>query len=249
MDPNGTMIHKRKLLIGVCGFLLFGSVSLGAQTERQKVAKANELYNAERYEEALTIYRDAALDDPESAAIRYNIGNTLYKQGKFEEAFQEYTKVLSAQDADLHFRSYYNMGNTLYRMNKLEESILSYTKALQINPDDYDSKFNLEFVRNKLKQQMQDQQQDQQQQQEGEQQQDEQRQQQGEQQQNEQEQQQDQQEGEQQQQEQPQGQQDEREMTREEAERILNALMDNERDIQEKRKAPAAGSTRVKIDW
>ena len=217
--------------------ILFFTHPLYAQPERKKVQEANELYKAEKYAEALNLYRDAALDNPESPGIHYNIGNTLYKQGNYEEAFLEYDKVLTAKDkdTDLDFRSYYNMGNALYRMGKLPEAILSYTKALQINPDDYESKYNLEFVRNKLKEQLQNQEQNQQE---------------GQQQQQEQQQQDQQQQQEQQQEEQDkQQQQEEKEMTSEEADQILNALQNDEKDLQEQRKISADSKVRVKKDW
>ncbi len=216
---------------------------LNAQGARKKVGEGNELYKQEKYVEALTKYRDAELDDPQSPVIQYNIGSALYKQRKYEESLQAYEKALTSREAELHSRSYYNMGNTLYRMGKLPESIMAYKKALEANPDDFDAKHNLEFVRNKLKQQQQQQnqqdQQDQQQKQQGEGES-------GEEQQGEQQEQG--QEGEEQEQ-QPQSQSRDEEMTKEEAERILNALKNDEKDLQEKRQVKAKGKVRVKKDW
>ena len=230
----------------VC-FTFFLTYPLYAQPERKKVQEANELYKAEKYNEALNLYHDAALDNPLSPGIHYNIGNTLYKQGNYEEALLEYDKVLTAKDADLYFRSYYNMGNTLYRMGKLPEAILSYTEALKLNPDDDESKYNLEFVRNKLKEQLRNQEQSQQQQeqQQGQEQQQEQKQEEQEQQQ----QQEDVQQEEEQQHEEQQPQQEEKEMTPEEADRILNALQNDEKDLQKQRKMSSNSRVRVKKDW
>lgn len=245
---NGNVLMKIRLPF-LCVFcILFLSHPLYAQPEREKVQEANELYKAEKYNEALNLYRIAALDNPESPGIHYNIGNTLFKQGSYEEAFQEYNKVLTAKDADLHFRSYYNMGNTLYRMGKLPEAILSYTEALKLDPGDDESKYNLEFVRNKLKEQLQNQEQNQQQQQEQqsrEGQQEDQKQEEQEQQQQQQE------EGQQeeQQQEEQQLRQEEKEMTPEEADRILNALQNDEKDLQKQRKMSSTSNVRVKKDW
>ena len=42
------------------------------------------------------------------------------------------------------------MGNTNYRMGKLTEAIKNYEDTLEINPDDEDAKHNIEFVRKKL---------------------------------------------------------------------------------------------------
>ena len=43
------------------------------------------------------------------------------------------------------------MGNTLYRMNKLDESVLAYKKALELDSNDMKAKYNLEFVREQIK--------------------------------------------------------------------------------------------------
>lgn len=233
----------------VCITCLLAS-SVYAQSDREKIRKANELFKAEQYEEALNLYRDAELDNPESAKIWYNIGNTFYKQEKFEEAFKEYIEVLTAPDADLQFRSYYNMGNALYRMDELERSILSYTEALRRNPDDFESKSNLEFVRNKLKEQSnneksgrgqedreeQDQQQQQQEKRDQEQQQDEKQEQ-----------------GDQQnpadQEPRRQEQKEDQNISREEAERILNALQNDEKDLLQQRSAGKKSNVRVKKPW
>jgi tetratricopeptide (TPR) repeat protein len=48
-------------------------------------------------------------------------------------------------------KGYYNSGNVLYREGKWEEAIGAYKKALELNPNDEDAKYNLEFVRQKIK--------------------------------------------------------------------------------------------------
>jgi len=230
------------LLISFLAFTILVSPSY-AQKERKKVQEGNAFFSEENYEDALSKYRDAALDNPESPIVQYNIGNALYKQGKFDEAFAEFEKVLSSDEADMHFRSYYNMGNSLYKMEKLEESIKSYIKALQLDPDDFEAKHNLEYVRSKLKQEenqnedgedQQDQKQDQNQEQ------------------NEQDQQQNQEQQDQNEQDQkekePQA-QDQKPMTKEQAEQLLNALLNDEKDLQRKNKKQFRGKIRVLKDW
>ncbi len=252
-------MKMRNCILVIIIFGLLPLHQLFAQS-RKKVAKANEMYKTEQYDDALNIFRDAALENPDSPYLHYNIGNTLYKQGKFEEAFPEFEKVLSAKDADLHFRSYYNMGNTLYRMKKLPEAIQSYTKALELNPDDYDSKHNLEYVRQQLKKQEQEQQdqqnqdnqdKNQDQEQKDNQNQDQEnkdgKQEQQEQQEQDQQKQDENKEDQQEQQQQQQGEQ--KEMTREEAEKILNALKNDEKDLQKQRKMKSNAKVKVLKDW
>ena len=234
---------------------IFLPLSLFAQAGRKQVLEGNKLFIEEKYDEANNKYRDALVNNPENPVIHFNIGNTQYKKKKFEEAMKDYEKSLSIDDILTQSKSYYNMGNTLYRMGKLPESILAYTQALKLNPDDEDAKYNLEYVRAKLKDQAQKKPQSNQQQQQ-QQQQDQQQQGEKNQEQNKQEQEkkqdqsqneQDQQQKEQQQQQQKQ--KDQQEMTKEEAERILEALKEDNKDLQKQKKSKRTVRFRVVKDW
>ncbi|MFQ6091108.1 MAG: tetratricopeptide repeat protein [bacterium] len=236
-------------------FILTLSSTFGDEVVK-KNRKGIELFNEGQYDEALGAYRDAQLEAPESPELHFNIGNTLYKQKKYEQAQEEYMKALSTEDALLQSQIFYNIGNSQYRLNKLVESIDSYKKSLEINPDDMDAKYNLEFVRNKLKEMAQQQQQQGGQQEQQMQQQEQEQQPGGQSQEGEegQEQQSQGQPGEEEQQEgveeQPQQQKAEGEMTEEEARRILDALKDDELEVQKKmRRMPQPGKRRVEKDW
>lgn len=218
--------------------ILSAASSSYAQSEREKVAEGNQLFAEEKYDEANNKYQDALLDNPTSPEIQFNVGNVLYKKNDHEKALESYQKSLDSDDALFQSQSYYNIGNTLYKSGKLPESILAYEQALKLNPDDMDAKYNLEFVRNQIKQNAQPQGQDQQQQQ-----------QQDQQQQQEQQQNQEQNEEEQEQEQQQQSeQQEQREMSEEEAKRLLEALKENQEDLK-KQQAKAQGQVRVKKDW
>lgn len=71
-------------------------------------------------------------------------GNSLYEEGKYEEALGTYYQVIeqNSESADL----YYNMGNAAFRSNSIGYSILYYEKALKLDPGHEDAANNLEFV-------------------------------------------------------------------------------------------------------
>lgn len=208
------------------------------------VAKKNnegvKLYNEDKAEEALSKWRDAQIDDPDKKELHYNIGSALYKQEKYEDAFKEYEKSLSSKDTALHAKTYYNMGNSSYRMGRLPEAIEYYKKTLEIDPDDEDAKYNIEFIRKKMKenQQKQELQQDQQEKQREGQKGDEEQESQG----------QEQQAGVNKREEKEQVQ--EGDMSKEDAVRLLDAMKDDEKGLQrELRKQPGEGRYRVEKDW
>ena len=74
----------------------------------------------------------------------YHIANSLYQQGQYEPALEQYnTLILSGKEsADL----YYNMGNAAYRSNSIGHAILYYEKALKLEPAHEDAIHNLDFV-------------------------------------------------------------------------------------------------------
>lgn len=113
--------------------------------------EGNKLYKEGRIDEALSKWRDAQIENPDSDKLHYNIGSGLHEQKKYEDAFKEYEKSLNSKDSELQRKAYYNMGNTHYRMGKLLEAIEDYKKCLDIDPNDEDAKYNIEFVRKKIK--------------------------------------------------------------------------------------------------
>ncbi|MFO7890714.1 MAG: tetratricopeptide repeat protein [bacterium] len=232
-------------------FLLLLPVTAFSQSDREKVKEGNQLFHEEKYDEAQNKYQDALLDNPASPLIQFNIGDVQYKKKKFEKALEAYYKSLDSKEIDLQADSYYNIGNTLYKSGKLAESIQAYKQALKLNPEDEDAKYNLEFVRNKLKQNasnknQQNQQQQQEQKQQKQQQKNKDQDKKDQQKEQQPEQQQEQQQGEKQDQQEQQSQ--EKKISKEEAERILQALKENQEKMKKKR-VQAQGKTRVEKDW
>lgn len=111
---------------------------------------ANKLYKEGELDEALSKWRSAEVEDPDNDKLHYNIGNGLHEQKKYEDAFNEYGKSLNSKDSELQQKAYYNIGNTHYRMGKLQDAIEDYKKCLAINPNDEDAKYNIEFIKKKL---------------------------------------------------------------------------------------------------
>ena len=242
-----------KSFLAVLLLMLTLPLLLSAQSLRTKVNSGNEHYHAGEFEQALTSYKDALLDDPLNEKVLFNQADALFKMEKYQEAREEYQKILATQDMDLAAKAHYNIGNSFFKEDKLTESIESYKRSLELKPDDFDAKYNLELARAKLKEQSEKQQQSPQQNQQ--QQQQDQQQQQGEQdqenqdQQNQQQQQEQQAEEQEQQEQQQQIAQNKDEISKEEAERILNALKEDEQDAQKKKAPVKVRGRRTDKDW
>ncbi|AZJ34724.1 CDC27 family protein [Tenacibaculum singaporense] len=67
--------------------------------------------------------------------------NSLYKEGKYEEAIKLYEQI---EDENLASSEvYYNLANCYYKLNKIAPTIYNYEKALQLDPLNEDAKNNL----------------------------------------------------------------------------------------------------------
>lgn len=76
-------------------------------------------------------------------------GNTFYEQGKYDEAIQEYNKLIAQGKESGNL--YFNMGNSYFKKGELGRAILNYERAKKLNPRDSDLKSNYIFVRSKIK--------------------------------------------------------------------------------------------------
>jgi len=223
--------------------LLFYISTLGwawGDSLASKNSQANKLYKEGKVNEALSKWRDAQIENPDNDKLHYNIGNGLYVQKKYEDAFNEYEKSLDSKNSELRSKAYYNIGNTHYRMGKLPEAIEDYKKCLEINPDDEDAKYNIEFIEKKLKEQpkKEDEQKKESQQKENK---DQAQKEQGQSSQSQEEQDKEQKSS---------GEEKKDEMSKEDAIRLLDALNDDEKDLQkELRNQPVEGRYKVDKDW
>jgi len=117
--------------------------------------KGNKALAEDKADEALKYYKDAEVEKPKQSVLDYNIGSALYKQNKYPEAVQRYTRALNTDDPKFQADAYYNSGNALFRAQQYAEAINAYKKCLEINANDGDAKYNLELARVKLKEQAQ----------------------------------------------------------------------------------------------
>ncbi|NRF40456.1 tetratricopeptide repeat protein [Pedobacter foliorum] len=142
-----------KQFIIVIYILLQGSL-LFAQKEKKYIHKGNQLYQEKKYAEAEASYRQSVDKSKASVEGNFNLGDALYKQKKFDNAVQKFTDIASSSnDKAVKAKAYHNLGNSLLESKKLEESIEAYKKSLMSNPKDDETRYNLAYAQEKLKQQ------------------------------------------------------------------------------------------------
>jgi len=246
-----------RIIMTVLCLLLVHASMLG-QEEREYIRKGNRLYKKSEFAGSEGMYRRGQAQDKSTYDSGFNLGDALYKQGRFSEAAEEFKRAAtsSMDDSLKQAQSFYNLGNSLLKDQKFAESIDAYINSLKLNPENAETKYNLTYAQDQLKKQeeQQQQQKDQEKQQQKDQQQDQQKdknkqdekkddqKQKDDQQQN----QQDQQDQKDQQQQQGQDQQ-QQSISREDAKRLLDALSANEKKTQEKVQRDKAATAKVRV--
>jgi tetratricopeptide (TPR) repeat protein len=130
------------------------SVQAFAQPEKKYVRKGNSNYKDENFQQAEVEYRKALEKEPDSYKADYNLANALYKQKQYEAAAGRYASLAEKEnDKENRSRYYYNLGNTHFENEKFKESIEAYKMALRNNPADADAKHNLQLALRMMKEQ------------------------------------------------------------------------------------------------
>ena len=214
-------------------FMLFFTGYSIAQADRKLIRQGNREYEKTRYSESEIFYRKAIDKNEESADAVFNSGDALYKQKKYEDAGKQFIETHNMNEDNVKkSASLYNLGNSFLMANKLQESIEAYKNSLKLKPDNPEAKYNLAYAQDLLRKQQQEQQQQQQNKDNKDQEKKEQEQKKDDQ--------------EKQNDDKQQKQQDQQSISKEDAERLLNAIANDEKNVQEKVKLAKAAKAKVK---
>ncbi len=141
---------------------MFSAAALYAQKENPLIRSGNKLYGQGKFKDAEISYRKALESSPKSTKGEYNLGSSLYRQKEWEEAGKSYLNAagrMKDSDAAAKSAALHNLGNTMVKAEKYAEGIEAYKQALRLNPADQDTRYNLSYAMRKMQQQQQQQQQ------------------------------------------------------------------------------------------
>ncbi len=143
--------------------LLCAATTSVAQTDRQYVRQGNKLFRAGDYAKAEVSYRKALEQNDRNTQALFNLGNALMAQKKDSAAVVELEKAAKAEPNPLRkSMAYHNLGVICQSKQLFAEAIENYKQSLRLNPDDDETRYNLELCKRqqKNKQDQQKQQQD-----------------------------------------------------------------------------------------
>lgn len=125
-----------------------------------------ELYESGRYREALLAWRHADRSGDAEAVDAYGRASAAYRMGEFREAAASWAvSARTAEETDRASEAWYNAGNARYRIAEAAEAgdpedsqrfwdsaVAAYREALLRDSDDRDAKHNLELALRKREQ-------------------------------------------------------------------------------------------------
>ena len=128
-------------------------MTLLAQSDKSLVRKGNKDSSNGNYNEAEINYRKALDKNPVNSTAQFNLGDAMYQQENYEKAAEVFSasdisKKSSTEKSDI----YYNLGNSKLKAGKADEAMAAYKQALRENPSNEDARYNLEYLRQKQQQ-------------------------------------------------------------------------------------------------
>ena len=224
--------------------LLTSSFTLYGQGEKKYIREGNSKYNDKKYSESEVAYRKAIDKNKTSADAGFNLGDALYRQKKYEDAGKQFLdNSNTANNNRKKSNSFYNLGNSMLSNNKIQESIDAYKKSLKLNPDNIEAKYNLAYAQDLLKLQQKQNQKDQNKENNKDNKKDDQKKDQN---QNQDKKQNDNNRNQKQDQQQQQKQQEQQGISKDDAQRLLDAIANDEKNVQEKVKLAKAAKAKVR---
>ncbi len=126
-------------------FLIVGQAN--AQSTRSLNNDGVDLYKEGKYADAEVNFKKSLENSENNFKGNFNLGDAYYKQKRYEEALKSYQKALSeSKDKMDKAKVYHNIGNSLLKSKKIKESIEAYKNSLKLNPNDDDTKYNLSYA-------------------------------------------------------------------------------------------------------
>ncbi len=131
--------------IAAAALFIFAGHAARAQGDKTIIKEGNDAYKQGNFAGATSSYAKVVQKNPANATAQFNLGNALYKSEKTEEAVAAYNRSLGQLTKPVEkSNAFYNKGVVLQNNKKLPECIIAYKEALKLDPDNEDARQNLQ---------------------------------------------------------------------------------------------------------
>jgi len=132
------------------------ALTAAAQTDRQYIRQGNKLFRAGNYDKAEVAYRKAVEKNPRNPQAAYNLGTALMAQKKDSAAVEQLQNAGKMETSPIRkAAAYHNVGVICQSHKMYGEAIEAYKEALRNNPHDNETRYNLELCKRQQKNQQQ----------------------------------------------------------------------------------------------
>ena len=137
----------------------FSPLTSNAQTDRQYIRQGNKLFHSGDYPNAEVSYRKAIEKNPKNPQAVFNLGNALMAQKKDSAAVVQFESASKLETNPLRkAKAFHNMGVVCQSHKMYSEAIEAYKNALRLNPADDETRYNLVLCKHQQQKQQQNQQ-------------------------------------------------------------------------------------------
>lgn len=145
-------------IIVTVAFLLVGGTNAVAQTDRNLIRQGNRAFKSQKWAAAETQYRKAIFKNQKNPQAIYNLGCALLAQQKDSLAMIQFGNAAQLESNILRrSKNYHNMGVVMQNHRKYAQAIEYYKMALRCNPQDNETRYNLALCKKLLKNNQQNQ--------------------------------------------------------------------------------------------
>ncbi|MCI4670663.1 MAG: tetratricopeptide repeat protein [Bacteroidia bacterium] len=114
--------------------------------------EGNRSYKAGSFVDAEVSYKKALEEEAADFKARFNLGNSLYAQERYDDAIKEYQQAAGlGEDKLSQSLAYYNLGNSFLNKKDYRKAANAFKDALKRNPSDMDTRYNLAYALEQLK--------------------------------------------------------------------------------------------------
>lgn len=156
MKPRTDRPGRPHFSILLCALILFAvqlNRDLAVADVPQEARDGAAFYSDSAYSEAADAFRKATIAAPEDARWRYDLGLSEAKDEDYESALNNLQTTVGLASPELANQARFNVGNIHYAMENYGEAAKSYRNTLLRDPTDSDAKRNLELAMMKLAEQ------------------------------------------------------------------------------------------------
>ena len=152
---------KRRYSSAMTLLMLLTAMAANAQNDRDYIREGNRNFRSGKFAEAEVSYRKSIEKNPRNPQAAYNLGNALFAQKKDSAAVVAYESGVQLETSAIRkSMGYHNMGVVCQSHKMFSEAIEAYKNALRLNPKDDEARYNLEICKKQQKNQQNKQNQD-----------------------------------------------------------------------------------------